>query len=848
MGASIITPLFTDVISFAHEGSANLLSFGLPLPKGSHSDISQLVLTQNGMQLDAVLTSVAYWNDKSIRWIHCHAIVTQSGSVTLGINGAGAVATPHTDIYKIDEKHGDELFSHPEHDLQVALHLQLSGHKTPLSLCIEQQHVTADTLSRHYAITGYLEAYSKRLQIQATITICQITDSISIKLRAHNPDAAVHQAGKWDLGDPNSLYIHDFSISFKTLNSQASIAVIDEYLPKTTQDNHFYAQGDFTLTQYGSGGRHWHSPIHWNEHRESTVNKRGYELCVADEVMHQGMRARPQLILQSGSSEGELPNIFTLELDGFWQNFPTSLTGHQDGCRWQLLAPKTELQGGESKTWTLQGRFSSAIHQAFPVTTFTFNPSYLNQCCVLPWISLAFAPSSVGVYIDQGLNGERNFFTKREKKDVFGWRHYGEIDADHEAVNAPEPNEFISHYNNQYDPLLGMTLQFLHRGNLHWLPLIRPLNQHLQDIDIYDTDKDKAEYNGGLMWHTDHYLSAQTCTHRSNSKYHEHAYEGFLGGGGPGGQHCYTTGLTLQYWLFTDLEAKQKVAQLCAWIRHFYNGSGSLLDRTFRLLSIDFKSNQLTNIGFKAPGYKYPLDRGTANFIIALIDHYELTTQPELLSEIAEIIRHTFHPNEDIAARDLKNVEQSWFYTIFLQAVVRYLLLKESLEQNDADYWYARDGLMHYGRWMLHNESYYLDSPEQLEFPNDTWCAQEIRKANLFYYCHYFANENNPAYIQKAQAYYSYIAQRLATSSETQHTRILAILMQNDGVEQKFLLNPSQSSVSPQHIEHGEPLKANVSNILKQYVVDLYRLSKHFSVKDEYRWLSIRVKHVFKTS
>ena len=46
---------------------------------------------------------------------------------------------------------------------------------------------------------------------------------------------------------------------------------------------------------------------------------------------------------------------------------------------------------------------------------------------------------------------------------------------------------------------------------------------------------DKDEYNGGLFWHTDHYLDASTATHRTFSKNHSAAYEGYSSGGGPGG-------------------------------------------------------------------------------------------------------------------------------------------------------------------------------------------------------------------------------------------------------------------------------------------------------------------------
>lgn len=841
---------FSTIGIIHHVGSEHVINFGFPIPKGTHTHTQTLSLMQHGIELDTHFTAVAYWHDRSIRWIQCQAIVWQSGTIEL----CDRTRSLDTQLPPITHTVDDtiiptELFSHPKHDLCIVVTLQLHGVSTPLKFVLDQHKITSNSLTQQYNSDGHFELTDQQLNIQLSAIVCNYTDEVSITLRAHNPNAAAHQGGKWDLGDPNSLYIDDLSIVFSSKQTKSSIDVMDEYLPNTQKNNHFHAQSEFKLTQFGSGGSHWQSPIHWDQYRHTTVSKRGFELHVGAAKVYRGMRAQPQVTLSSISQaniHNDQPIFFMLEMEDFWQNFPTSLRGHEDGCSWQLFANNTELQGGESKTWRFKGRFNSkggtSTTAALANSTITYNADYLSQCLVIPWIRFTSLPSSIASIIEKGLIDVDNFFTKREKKDVFGWRHYGELDADHEAVNAKDPDTFISHYNNQYDPLFGMTLQFLQGGDLRWLELIRPLQQHIQDIDIYDTDKDKAEYNGGLMWHTDHYLSAQTSTHRSNSKYHEHAYEGFLGGGGPGGQHCYTSGLTLQYWLFCDPSAKQSVAQLCAWIRNFYNGSGSLLERTFRLLTIDCKINQLTNIGFKAPGYKYPLDRGTANFIIALIDNYDLTAEPALVLELGRVIRDTFHPYENIGLRDLKNVEQTWFYTIFLQAVVRYLLLKESLEEIDSDYWYARDGLMHYGQWMINNESYYLDNPRQLEFPNDTWCAQEIRKANIFSYCHYFCSEDNPQYLRQAKAYYKYIALRLSASREAHFTRILAILMQNDGVEQMFRSHPPQSSVPYQRIEHSAPPQFSLINTIKHYFTDQFHLAAHFSLKREYRWLVIRLK------
>ena len=73
------------------------------------------------------------------------------------------------------------------------------------------------------------------------------------------------------------------------------------------------------------------------------------------------------------------------------------------------------------------------------------------------------------------------------------------------------------------------------------------LAAHVIDIDIYHTDRDKAAYNGGLFWHTSHYVDAGTLDATAPTR----AQPG-VGGGGPANEHNYTAGLLLHYLLTGD--------------------------------------------------------------------------------------------------------------------------------------------------------------------------------------------------------------------------------------------------------------------------------------------------------
>jgi hypothetical protein len=90
------------------------------------------------------------------------------------------------------------------------------------------------------------------------------------------------------------------------------------------------------------------------------------------------------------------------------------------------------------------------------------------------------------------------------------------------------------------------------------------------------------------------------------------------------------------------------------------------------------------------------------------------------------------HPDDDIAGRSLLDAENRWSYTVFLQALGRYLDDKAVLGELDDRYAYARASLLSYARWMADHEYPYLEKPEVLEFPTETWAAQDMRKCEVF--------------------------------------------------------------------------------------------------------------------
>ena len=161
------------------------------------------------------------------------------------------------------------------------------------------------------------------------------------------------------------------------------------------------------------------------------------------------------------------------------------------------------------------------------------------------------------------------------------------------------------------------------------------------------------------------------------------------------------------------------------------------------------------------------------------MDGYLLDRAPSGLARIDDIVRNTVHPADDVARRALWRVEDNWYYVVFLQALCRYLHLLVEEGIHDGRFCYARDSLLTYADWMLEHEAPYLEKPEILEFPNHTWTAQDLRKANVLYEASRWAPENALAYKQRASEFVDHVATTLREEPTRHYTRIQALLLQN---------------------------------------------------------------------
>lgn len=790
---------------------------------------------------------LSHWHCQSVKWLKLAFWLTDKllhnaefADLTVNIIAATSLeASPRQSVF---EGNDDFSVAVSDDNLDISItHINSNVHASWLLTDTQQEQAQIESVYQHTKalITTRKELFANQittkavlrlshnriLNFEAQYLVCPTTSVIIGWVKIHNPAAAIHKEGKWDLGDESSINISELGLRLTFPSLQEIDIEIDENNRKKLQ------LGDrYSLTQVSSGGEFWQSPVHVNAMNTLPFTVCGYAESYNDQVSTSPRRASPKILIKNTE------NQVSVELKEFWQRFPSQIILEKNVLTLGFLPQLEyfhELQGGESTTHEFTLDFAPASK--------AFNNIYLLSASNMQTAraSLNFAnnnPKNLDKVRFDALNGPNNFFIKRELVDEYGWRNFGELYADHETAGYLGQNIFVSHYNNQYDPILGFLKQYLVDGNHQWFELANDLSKHVKDIDIYQTNADKAEYNGGLFWHTDHYLQAHTSTHRSYSKYQDsNAYQDHAGGGGPGGQHCYTTGLKLHYLLTGDLSSKQAVLTLSSWISNVYEGSNTCLE-----LLLAFKNRHASGTKNHFTG-QYPLDRGTANYIIALLDSFELTQSRAYLARVEHIITNTVHPNENISLRSLHDVESTWFYTVFLQAVYAFLRVKQELNEFDETFYYCRDSLLNFANWMVDNEKPYLDNPDILEYPNDTWTAQDLRKANVLAAASYYASSNHQVYLDKALFFENEVANRLNSSETKTYTRIMVLILQNCGVVDYFRNLAKPAELKPYKLQWSKA-EYEDHNLIVGFTKSLTKRLLKLSIKNEINWLKKRLK------
>ena len=523
----------------------------------------------------------------------------------------------------------------------------------------------------------------------------------------------------------------------------------------------------FEVYQDSSGGELWQSPNHVNRHGRVPTAFRGFE-AVADGRAVSGFRATPVASLNAGDSR------ITIATPLFWEVFPKSLALSHESCEVGVLPRQSsdshELQGGERTTFAFMLAVGEDPVSEEPLAwarsplIATVDPDSFRRAGL--WAPLSVGSSSAQHDYEnlvQGvIAGDSSFARRREVIDEYGWRHFGEIYADHEAVGHPG---LISHYNNQYDAIAGMATRFMKSGDARWWSAMRELAAHVMDIDLYHSAKDRSAYNGGYFWHTQHYADAGTATHRSYSRL------SVSSGGGPSAEHNYTSGLLMHHFLTGSWQSREAVIELADWVLNMDDG------RKGRFRWIDRGDTGLASgtrsVDFHGPG------RGAGNSINALLDAHRLSGDARYLAKADSLISRCIHPDDDQNALQLLDAENRWSYTVFLQTLGKYLDYRSDRGLVDERYAYAREALLRYARWMADHERAYLEHPAGLEYPTETWAAQDIRKAAVFEFAARYADDatERARFLARATHFFEYSTKTLVQASTGRLVRPLVLLL-----------------------------------------------------------------------
>ena len=604
------------------------------------------------------------------------------------------------------------------------------------------------------------------LQVIARVQLFAGSSALRVAVTLRNPRRAQHPGGFWELGDRGSIRLREASVRIAL---PAAVDRVDGSIEATSPLESFAVPVE--LYQESSGGEAWRHETHVNRENVVPLTFRGYRLQTGA-AARQGFRATPALRISHARG------AVTVAVEHFWQNFPKAIdVGANEivvGLVPRQFADLHELQGGEQKTHRFIVAFGidpSAADALWwgrnPATT-SASPDWYARSGAVPFLSPADADRDdrYRTLVNLAIEGDDSFERKREAIDEYGWRNFGDLYADHENAFAAEGKPIVSHYNNQYDGIAGFAIQFMRTADARWWPLMRDLAAHVADIDIYHTDADKAAYNHGLFWHTYHYVPAGRSTHRSYPRYPG------VSGGGPANEHNYATGLRLHWLLTGDPLSRDAAIELATWAIDMDDGNRTVL----RWLSRAYtgRASVTRELGFHGPG------RGAGNSIVALVDGHRLTGDARYLAKAEQLVRRSIHPADDIEALTLLDAEQRWSYVVFLQALGKLLEYKRELGEIDAAYAYARAALLHYARWMAEREYPYLEKPQILEYPTETWAAQDIRKSDVFWFAASHASgDERRRFLERASFFWNYAVSTLLRSETRALARPIVLLLSN---------------------------------------------------------------------
>jgi hypothetical protein len=785
------------------------ITIGIPLPSGVATAVTDLRIEGPGAcGVPIQVRSLDRWPDGSIRWalVDFVADAEEGRPLEYVLQVEPNVPAPlDTGLHVIANSNDVEVstgratfrFSvgkaFPFSDVMVGgirpidiensgLRVEPDGHVINLSMS-EVIVRDAGPLRAELEVRGaFRSVRASDLEVFAKVEIWANTATTRLDVTVRNRRRARHPSGQWPLGDKGSILLRSVALVLTLSGHVRRVRCAQEVGAKISE-----MQRPFEIHQESSGGDHWDGPVHLNREGRVPLRFRGYRLRSGSQESLAN-RASPVVVVDTTAAQ------IAVALPQFWANFPRTVAMHGSAIEVGLFpgqaADLHELQGGEQKTHSVVVAFAEDT-VSDPSLAWSYDPLLFypppEWCCgtgVVPYLIPEVEDPSREYLklVNHALDPIDGFFNKRELADEYGWRNFGDLYADHESAFQPVDRPFVSHYNNQYDAMAGFAIHFLRSGDPRWWRLMEDLARHMRDIDIYHTHGDKAAYNGGLFWHTFHYTDAGTSTHRTYPA-------GGQASGGPSAEHNYNVGLMFHYFMTGDRASRDAAVGLARWVLDMDDGSLTAFGWLAR--GSTGHASATGSATYHGPG------RGSANSILACLVAHRLTGEEVYMAKADELVRRCIHPKDDLPALNLLDVERRWFYTVFLQTIGVYLDGKRERGEFDETFSYARASLLHYARWMATNERPYLHHPEILEYPTETWAAQDVRKADVFFWAAIHAEGiERDVFTERADFFFQYSVETLGLMPGRRFTRPIVLMLLN-GVRYAWLASRGRGLAAP---------------------------------------------------
>jgi hypothetical protein len=255
----------------------------------------------------------------------------------------------------------------------------------------------------------------------------------------------------------------------------------------------------------------------------------------------------------------------------------------------------------------------------------------------------------------------------------------------------------------------------------------------------------------------------------------------------------------LHHFLTGSPASRQAALGLARWVIDMDDGAKTI----FRWLASGDTglASKSRTFDYHGPG------RGAANSIAALIDGHRLSGDAALLAKAEQLIRRCVHPADNVPARNLLDAENRWFYTMFLQSLGRYLDYKAERGELDPMYAYARASLLHYARWMVDHEYPYLEKPAILEYPTETWVAQDMRKSEIFKYAaKHSTGDERANFLERSEFFFRYAVEKLSSMPTRTLARPVVLLLSYGYMHAYFQKHPDESAPAPPTVaDFGKP-------------------------------------------